>query len=45
MSVSHNDLIDVIKRQGIGENACLSQPTLPNEKVSGSVAYLQLRCN
>lgn len=45
MSVSYNDLIDVIKRQGIRKNACLSQPTLPDEKVSGSVAYFQLRCN
>lgn len=45
MSVSYNDLIDMIKRQEIRKNACLSQPTLPNEEVSGSVAYLQLRCN
>lgn len=34
MSVSYNDLIDMIKRQEIRKNACLSQPTLPDEKVS-----------
>lgn len=33
MSVSYNDLIDMIKRQEIGKNASLSQPTLPDEKV------------
>lgn len=40
MSVSYNDLIDMIKRQEIRKNVCLSQPTLLDEKVSGSVAYL-----
>jgi len=45
MSVSYNDLIDMIKRQEIRKNVCLSQPTLPDQKVSGSVAYLQFRCN
>ncbi|CAN0222771.1 unnamed protein product [Bubo scandiacus] len=32
MSVSYNDLIDMIKRQEIRKNACLSQATLLDEK-------------
>lgn len=45
MSVSRDDLIDMIKRQESRRNAYLSQPALPDGAISGSAACLQLRCN